>query len=426
MPRNKHDCQYLTLFSLTCLVCWLHFIFWNQSSSPLGQRLRNQLKEIRQNRTNVGGVTTIHRHCQHMKDTFSPEWTTRSIDETTKMLFYQRIALDRDDPNQTFWTLGEILEIQRSVSNDGKPLTKLRPKEYPSLRPDAMTQMCFSPTNRSIPRQRLIYNRVPKCASSTMQSVITFLGLRNNFDYRASNIFWKRLQSTSEERHWIRAVNQEIQGLQRPLVTDRHFYFVDLEQYGSERVNWINIVRDPIERLISEFYYLRHPKRWMNQSRRPSQTWFNLTFNECLQNGLPECMFHLDGNYLRELQLTYFCGSALECSQVGNLRALQQAKSNLERHYSVVGIMSDLETSLRVMEAYLPAFFTGAEHLFRRMRSPNGEEFRRNPGIKPVTPLDSRLHESLKSNLSTEYQFYEFALKRLIDQDRHIRKSENE
>ncbi|TRY69127.1 hypothetical protein TCAL_12203, partial [Tigriopus californicus] len=258
------------------------------------------------------------------------------------------IALDRDDPNQTFWTLGEILKIQRSVSNDGKPLTKLRPKEYPSLRPDAMTQMCFSPTNRSIPRQRLIYNRVPKCASSTMQSVITFLGLRNNFDYRASNIFWKRLQSTSEERHWIRAVNQEIQGLQRPLVTDRHFYFVDLEQYGSERVNWINIVRDPIERLISEFYYLRHPKRWMNQSRRPSQTWFNLTFNECLQNGLPECMFHLDGNYLRELQLTYFCGSALECSQVGNLRALQQAKSNLERHYSVVGIMSDLETSLRL------------------------------------------------------------------------------
>lgn len=151
------------------------------------------------------------------------------------------------------------------------------------------------------------------------------------------------------------------------------------------------------------------------------QTWFNLTFNECLRNGMIECMFHRDGNYLRELQLTYFCGSALECSQIGNFRALQQAKFNLERYYSVVGVMSDLQTTLRVMEAYLPAFFAGAEQLFQRMMSPNGEEYTANQGMKRNTTLDRRLYESLKSNLSTEYQFYEFALKRLIDQDRHVR-----
>lgn len=132
-------------------------------------------------------------------------------------------------------------------------------------------------------------------------------------------------------------------------------------------------------------------------------------------------MFYKNGPYLRGLQLTYFCGSALECLQIGNVQALQQAKYNLERYYSVVGIMSDLKTSLRVMEAYLPAFFTGAQQVFQGMSS-DGEEFKANRGTKKLsTTLDSTMYESLKSNLSTEYQFYEFAVKRLIDQDRHIR-----
>ena len=47
------------------------------------------------------------------------------------------------------------------------------------------------------------------------------------------------------------------------------------------------------------------------------------------------------------VQLTYFCGSAPQCMQVGNEEALKRAKFNLDRHYSVVGIASDLELSLR-------------------------------------------------------------------------------
>lgn len=185
---------------------------------------------------------------------------------------HQRFAPDRDDPTRTFWTWFEIVKRQRSAASNGQEFPPtLHPQKFPSLGPDAMTQICSSPLNRSVPSQRLIYNRVPKCASSTMQSVLTLLGLRNGFDYRASGIFWKRLHSTSEERGWMQGVIRENQNLQRPLATDRHFYFVDMERYGSKRVNWINVVRDPIDRLISEFYFLRHPKRWQDQDQRPSQ-----------------------------------------------------------------------------------------------------------------------------------------------------------
>ena len=62
-------------------------------------------------------------------------------------------------------------------------------------------------------------------------------------------------------------------------------------------------------------------------------------------------------------------GSALECSQVGNIGGLMVAKSNADKHFSVVGIVSDLKMSLRVMEGMLPRFFSGASRLFKRMSS---------------------------------------------------------
>ena len=42
-------------------------------------------------------------------------------------------------------------------------------------------------------------------------------------------------------------------------VFDRHLYFIDTEILSIPRVlrpNWINVVRDPIDRFVSLYYYL--------------------------------------------------------------------------------------------------------------------------------------------------------------------------
>ena len=66
----------------------------------------------------------------------------------------------------------------------------------------------------------------------------------------------------------------------------------------------------------------------------------------------PEC--DLNANYLIEQQLTFFCGSALECHQLGNVQALNQAKYNAEMNYAVIGVTEHYQTSFALFEKFLP------------------------------------------------------------------------
>ena len=70
------------------------------------------------------------------------------------------------------------------------------------------------------------------------------------------------------------------------------------------------------------------------------------------------------------MQLTYLCGSHFQCANNTNKKALQvkhdnhdfflsyysfqMAKYNLETRYSVVGLVEHFNTSLAIMEKYLP------------------------------------------------------------------------
>ena len=80
------------------------------------------------------------------------------------------------------------------------------------------------------------------------------------------------------------------------------------------------------------------------------------------------------------IQLCYFVGPEGPCSPE-NIRnasleswniAAQKAKFNVEKHYSVVGLTSNLRGTIKLLEAYLPRFFHGAHAFFRRRRVQTG------------------------------------------------------
>ena len=56
------------------------------------------------------------------------------------------------------------------------------------------------------------------------------------------------------------------------------------------------------------------------------------------------------------------------CREFNSARALQQAKSNVEHFYAVVGVLEELDKTYAVMEQLLPTFFRGL-----RERLPGGE-----------------------------------------------------
>jgi hypothetical protein len=53
-------------------------------------------------------------------------------------------------------------------------------------------------------------------------------------------------------------------------------------------------------------------------------------------------------------------------SESNSKAALQRAKMTLETEYSVVGVLERLEDSLKVMEAYVPAFLKGITRAYRK------------------------------------------------------------
>ena len=56
------------------------------------------------------------------------------------------------------------------------------------------------------------------------------------------------------------------------------------------KVDLINMVRDPVERIVSNFYFVRSPGRWKSKEvARPPDSWFTKNFNKCVLSGDNEC-----------------------------------------------------------------------------------------------------------------------------------------
>lgn len=52
-------------------------------------------------------------------------------------------------------------------------------------------------------------------------------------------------------------------------------YYINAEKYLGEKStaipNWFNLVRHPIKRVESDFYYLRSSSRWKGYKERPNK-----------------------------------------------------------------------------------------------------------------------------------------------------------
>ena len=83
-------------------------------------------------------------------------------------------------------------------------------------------------------------------------------------------------------------------------------------------------------------------------------------------------------------------------------------------YYAVVGLQEDIETSLCVLEAYVPLFFKGALELHKRRPAWGGSHHE----------ISDLARSILATNMTLEYEFYDFVKHRLKLQVKSLEEQE--
>ncbi|XP_020774485.1 heparan sulfate 2-O-sulfotransferase 1 [Boleophthalmus pectinirostris] len=246
----------------------------------------------------------------------------------------------------------------------------------------------------------IIYNRVPKTGSTSFTNIAYDLCPKNNFHVLHINTSKNNpVMSLQDQVRFVRNVTSWKE--MKPGFYHGHVAYLDFSKYGVKgKPLYINVVRDPIERLVSYYYFLRFGDDYRPGLRRRKQG-DKKTFDECVASGGSDC-----APEKLWLQIPFFCGHHSECWNAGSHWALEQAKLNLVNEYLLVGVTEELEDFIMILEAAVPRFFKGATELYK-----SGKKSHLRKTTEKKAPTQDTIKKLQQSNIwKMENEFYEFAL----------------
>ena len=269
----------------------------------------------------------------------------------------------------------------------------------------------------------MIFNQVPKTGSENMIHLIDSLSFKNNFMNISSNPEFNQKYGYFHyfdedlKRYYINMLLfPEIESHQK-IAYDKHMNFLNFEEFNRTNPIYVSMVRNPVERIISWYYYQRQTWYLTEMGHESDPTFYKETFEDCIWNEKEYCQF-IPGNSIftpsgidtQMSQLSYYCGHGHECTLFGNADALKLAKSNVEKYYAVVGVLESMEETLRVLEQFVPDFFDGAVKVYRASPRKKTNENKQKP------PVSWAIKQLLAKNMTHEIDFYEFCRQRLYKQ----------
>ena len=168
-----------------------------------------------------------------------------------------------------------------------------------------------------------------------------------------------------------------------PVLFHGHIAFL---KFKERKPFYINMIRNPLDRLISYYYFVRTGDTLRGQTDRQlgrpgtsywlknfRSTYLNsklnpflmrnrnsifysdkdVSFSKCVIDKVsPDCSL-----YRMWLQIPFFCGQASPCWEEGSNWALQQAKYNLLNEYFLVGLNEQMEKFIQLLDTQLPHIF---------------------------------------------------------------------
>jgi len=268
--------------------------------------------------------------------------------------------------------------------------------------------------------QIIFFNRVPKVGSQTFMELLRRLSVKNNFHFHRDAV--QRVETIRLAPDQQQELAEMVTDLPSPSVYVKHVCYTNFTKFNLPTPIYVNIVRDPIERVISWYYYVRAPWYYVERKQAfpdlplPDPRWLRKDFETCVLRGDRECTYNEGethegiGDHRR--QSLFFCGHSHACTPFNTVGALERAKHAVESQYAVVGVLEDLNTTLSVFEKYIPRFFSGASEVYYDPTN-NFNKINTN-SFKP--PVSERVKEIVRKNFTREIEFYQFCKQRLHKQ----------
>jgi len=268
----------------------------------------------------------------------------------------------------------------------------------------------------------LFFNRIPRTGGQTVVSLLK--SLSEDLDYQhQEHVYrtpWQRLMTDEEQKNLATWFEYNFW----PKSYDRFALYVNFTHHRSKYVTYrpayMTMVRDPVEKFISNFRYKRtDPERTkmemgFRERQKPGngRKWYWKKLEDCVSEEDPECDISPDKDDFTS-SISFLCGQEKYCLESGNRYALQRAKFNAEYEYSVIGAIEHWNETLTVLETYLPLFFNGATQRYWDKGYDN-RIMKKNP--KKYKEVSSSVIQKLRKKLSLEYELYEFLIQKLHKQ----------
>ena len=151
----------------------------------------------------------------------------------------------------------------------------------------------------------LFFNRNPKAASQTIWTLLNKLQYPNHFHSHHASPEQKKLNqgenvyfSKFEQEDYVKLLTNE--SLKTPFTYNKHINFINFEDFGHQNPIYINFVREPVEKVISWYYYKRQSWYQFQDEETlkdglpyESPALLKMTFEDCVEQKLPECNFDI-------------------------------------------------------------------------------------------------------------------------------------
>ena len=252
-------------------------------------------------------------------------------------------------------------------------------------------------TCKAIHPRVLLYNRIFKTGSSTIEELLTRMSAELRFTlHKFTTEDW---YNTGDSFPYPEVIEYKTAKAYNLTAFVAHFFFRKLLRINKQHT-YINLLRNPVDRVVSHYYYMRNEKlrRQFRIQELKQSGQFNESLLDCVQNQHRGC----EDNVMTR----FFCGPNTYC-KTGSFKALKKAKYNMAHHYAVVGTLENFNLFLKVIKMRLPSFFNYASYAKELPRIKEN-----NISVK-TSPF---ILELIRNRNRADTLLYEFAKKRFLKQ----------